>query len=76
MNADKLNSLLVMAVVGLVVISVFFISVIVKTDKVINELVVMHNNCVTKVNGEQEYLNPVGIDVTKVKGWEQLYNTT
>ena len=76
MNSEKLNGLLIMAVVGLVVISVFLVSVIVKTDKVINDLVVMYNGCVDKVNEDIEYKKPMGIDVTKVKGWEQFYNTT
>lgn len=75
MNQDKLISLLVVAVVGLVIIGIFFISLILKSDKVINEVVNVANDCVNKVNGANAYNAPT-LDISKVKGWEQFYNTT
>jgi hypothetical protein len=74
-NQDEVISLLAVGMLGLVIISIFFIAIIIKTDKVINELVKEANSCIDKVNGANAYNAPT-LDISKVKGWEQFYNTT
>ena len=66
----KLNALLVVGILGMVIISMFLVSLIIKSEKVIKELVVMSNDCLEKANGANS--NVPFLDISKVEHWEQL----